>query len=262
VRPGNLLLGGLLFGLCDLPLAYFGATASEALVLSGVEVEAGASREVLTRGEEPWEDYWVRAIVRPAPATHVYGGVRYTRRFGEDDQQLEAGGAAPLGALWSMRLDGTWSPTHRVLPIWAASGTLRRQLPRGWGVFFGGGRTVYEATGVNDQHVGVDRRIAAVRLEYRLQLHQIDVGGSGIHHRVTGTWFYATPSSVSLGIGTGREALVVGPGDVRNVSTLFGALWGIHWLDDRTGVSYTFAAYRHGDFFTRTTSSVGVRRRL
>jgi len=39
-----------------------------------VDVEVGASREVLTGDREAWEDYWIRVTVRPAPSTFAYGG--------------------------------------------------------------------------------------------------------------------------------------------------------------------------------------------
>lgn len=228
-----------------------------------VDVEVGGSREVLSGDHEAWEEYWVRATIRPAPATYAYGGVRHTRRFGQEDQQLEAGGGLPLAERWSLGLEATWSPTHRVLPIWGLAGRVTHQLSPRWSVFGGGGRHVWEPTGMNHQHVGVAHHIQRFRAAYSLGFHQIDTGGSGIRHSVDGTWAYDDlGSSIMLGLGTGRQGGAVGPGDIRSVTEQSAWVSGTHWLDGRTGVGYTFGVHRHGDFFTRSTSSVGVRRRL
>jgi YaiO family outer membrane protein len=226
-----------------------------------VEVEAGASREVLT-GESDWEDYWIRATVRPAPGSHVWGGVRQTRRFGVNDQQFEGGAGLPLAETWSLGVNGTWSPTHRVLPRWGAAGELRWRLAPGWGVFFGGGRQRWVTTGVNRQHAGVERFFGPARLAYRLGFHQVDDGGSGVRHDLSGSWSYGTGSVVALGLGVGRDAVLAGEQDVRSLSAASASLSGVHWLDGRTGVTYNLVVFRHGDLFTRTGASVGVRRRL
>lgn len=229
---------------------------------SPVDVEAGASREVLSGDRDPWEDYWIRATIRPGPGTHVYGGVRYTRRFGEDDQQFEAGGGLPLAERWSLRVDGTWSPTHLVLPIWGASGTVVHRLDPDWSLYAGGGRQEWDPTGVSRQHAGVDRHFESFRIGYRLGFHQIDTGGSGVRHGLSGSWLYGGGSNVTLGLGAGRAAAIVGPRDVRSVDARSATISGVHWLDERTGIGYNFGLHRHGDFFTRTRSSVGIRRRL
>lgn len=236
------------------------ASAQESLP---IDVEAGASREVLSGGQDPWEDYWVRATLRPAPGTYAYGGVRHTRRFGQEDQQFEVGGGVPLAEHWSVALDGTWSPTQRVLPIWGVSGRVTHRLSPEWSMFAGGGRQVWEATGVNRQHAGLEHHVHPFRIGYTLGLHQIDTGGNGVRHSVHGGWAYdARGSTLTVGLATGREGALVGPRDVQSVSERSAWIWGTHWIDARTGIGYSFGVFRHGDFFTRTSSSVGVRHRL
>lgn len=228
-----------------------------------IDIEGGASREVLSGDREAWEEYWVRATIRPAPGAFVYGGLRQTRRFGEDDRQIEAGAGLPLADRWSARGDGTWSGTHRVVPKWGASGTLTYRFAPGWSVSGGGGREVWETTAVNRQQVGLGRSFDSVSLDYRLGFHQIETGGSGVTHGLSGRWSYdARGSSVALGLGVGRAALVVGPGDLRSTTERSARLSGTHWLDDRTGIAYSFGVHRHGPFFTRSSSSVGFRRRF
>lgn len=228
-----------------------------------VDVEIGASREVLSGDHEAWEDYWIRATYRPGPGTFVYGAIRYTRRFGEDDQRYEAGAGMPLGERWSARLDGSWSPTHRVAPIWGVSGTVGYRPAPGWTVSGGGGREVWDDATVTRQHLGVDRRFDRVALGYRLGLHQVDPGRSGIRHAATGSLLYGDRANrVDLRLGIGREALAVSPGEVRSTTERSARLSGIHWLDARTGISYHFGIQRHGPFFTRSTSSIGIQRRL
>lgn len=157
---------------------------------------------------------------------------------------------------------GHVEPTHRALPRWGASGGLHRTLPDGWGVFLGGGHQRYESTHVNRQHLGVERYIGPARLAYRIGLHQVDADRSGVDHQVSGSWFYGCGSSATLALGAGRQAIVVGVGDVRSVGSRSAALRGTHWLDARTGVTYSLVVHRHGDLFTRTGASLGVRRRL
>ncbi len=243
---------------CALP-----AGPPEASAQLPIDVEAGVSREVLSGDREPWEEYWLRATLRPSPGAFVYGGYRHTRRFGEDDQQIEGGAGFPLAERWSARIDGTWSGTHRVVPRWGASGSVSYRLAPGWTLSGGGGRQVWETAAVNHQQAGIDRRFDRISLGYRLRLHQVDPGGSGIRHGVSGSWAYdARASSLTASLGVGQEATIVGLDDVRSTTEQSARLSGTHWIDDRTGIAYTFGVHRHGPFFTRSMSSVGIRRRF
>ena len=228
-----------------------------------VDVEVGASREVLSGDREPWEEYWIRATYRPATGTFIYGGARYTNRFGQEDQQYEAGTGFPLRDRWSLRADGSWSPTHRVVPIWRATGTVRHRPAAGWTLLAGGGREEWDARTVTRQHAGVERSFERFAVGYRLGFHQTDPGRNGIRHDFTGTAFYGERgNSISLGLGIGREAVPVAAGEVRSTTFRSARLSGIHWLDGQTGIDYHFAVHRHGPFFTRTTSRIGIRRRF
>jgi YaiO family outer membrane protein len=263
-RALGLALGLVWLAPADLPVgALLGAGGVAAQAALPVDIEVGGSRQVLTGDNDAWEDYWIRATVRPAPGTYAYGGVRHTVRFGEEDQQLEAGLGLPVAEGWRLRLDGTWSPTQRVLPIWGLSGRLTHRLSPRWSVYGGGGRQVWEAAAVNRQHAGVTHHVGPFEAGYTLHLHQLDPGGSGLRHALHGGWSYdARGSHLRLVVGAGRDAAMVGPGDVRSLQEEFAGIWGTHWLDDRTGVGYNFGVHRHGDFFTRSTTSVGIRRRL
>lgn len=243
-----------------MPLA--GPTPAAAQQSLPIDVEVGASREVLSGDRDAWEDYWIRATYRPGPGTHLYGGVRWTSRFGEDDQQLEAGGGLPLAPRWNLAVGTTLSPTGRVLPDWGASATVAHRLSPEWSVFAGGGRQEWESTGVNSQHAGVQRHFERFLLGYQAGFHQLDAGGSGVRHSVHGSFFYGRGSAVTLGLGAGRGAAVVAPQDIRSVSERSARLSGIHWLDEHTGVSYSFGVLRHQGFFSRSTSSIGIRRRF
>lgn len=232
-------------------------------VAAQVDIEVGGSREVLSGDHEPWEDYWIRATIRPAPGTFAYGGLRHTRRFGHEDQQFEVGGGLPLAPRWSLRLDGTWSPTRRVMPNWGAAGTVTHRIAPRWSVYGGGGRQVWDVTGVTRQHAGVDHFIGRVRVGYRLDLHQIDVGGSGARHGVHGSWRYdGRGSHLNLGASTGRGAALVDAVEIVSIPVHSASVSGTHWLDDHTGIGFRFGVVQEGDAFTRTISSVGVRRRL
>lgn len=227
-----------------------------------VDVEVGGSREVLSDGRDAWEDYWVRATIRPAPGTYAYGGVRHTRRFGEEDQQLEAGGGLPLADAWRLSLDGTWSPTQRVLPIWGLSGRVTHRLTPQWSVFGGGGRQVWETNGVTRQHLGVTHYYGQVSASYTLGFHQVDEGGSGIRHGLEGGWRYDDRGSyLTVGLSAGEEAATVAAREVRTVSEESAGFWGTHWLDRRIGIAYVFRVHVYGDYFTRTSSRVGFRYR-
>lgn len=239
-----------------------GPTAAGAQESLPIDVEVGASREVLSGDREAWEDYWIRATYRPGPGQHVYGGVRWTQRFGQDDQQFEAGGGLPLAPRWSLGVGTTWSPTGRVLPNWGASATVTHRISPEWSVFAGGGRREWDSEGVNGQHAGVRRHFDRFLVGYRVGFHQLDSGGSGVHHGVHGSLFYGAGSAVTVGLGIGRGEAIVGGQDVRSVQQRSARISGIHWLDDRTGVSYNFGILRHRDFFSRSTSSIGIRRRL
>ena len=266
-RPGIgvLALGALLAFALPLELrpGSAGAGWRSAAAQLPVDVEVGGSREILSGDEDPWEDYWIRATYRPGPGTFVYGALRYTRRFGEEDQRYEAGAGTPIGERSSIRFDGTWSPTHRVAPMWGASGSVSHRPVDGWTVSAGGGHEAWEDVRVNRQHAAVERRFARLALGYRVGFHQLDPGGSGVRHRVSGSLFYGEPTSTAtLGLSAGREVVPVDVGMIRSTSVRSATLSGTHRLDASFALTYAFAVHRHPPFFTRTSTSIGIRRGL
>lgn len=239
-------------------IAWAALAAAPAL---GAELEAGASVERLSGGREDWRSAYLEAAHTLSERRALYGGARETERFGLRDTEAWAGHDFPLDARWSLQLEASTSPTHRVLPRLGAFAQLQRRLGDGWMASAGLRYRDYDAGRTNQLTAGAERYWGAWRGAYTLYLGRPDGGSTQAAHRVQLDRYYGARNSAGLSLAGGREAENQGPpagivtSDIRAV-----ALVGRHWLDAHWALAYELGWHEQGDFYRRRGLRLGIRR--
>lgn len=224
-----------------------------------VELEAGAGRESLSRGAD-WKSAYLEAEQKFAERRVVYGALRATERFGQDDRDWMAGFYHPLDERWTLNAEAGTSPSHHVLPAESLALNLQRQLGDGWGVGFGGRHTGYADADTNAASLNVERYFGAYRAAYTYTTTHLGGAGASPSHRVQLSHYYGERSNVGLAASRGKEAENVPPGGVVTSEVRAVALVGRHWLDGAWALSYEAIAHEQGDFYRRRGLRLGLRR--
>lgn len=243
----------LAIALLALPLASFAQSADTPAWRAALVTE----HSNLSRGYADWNAvslqlgrHWSRRELAEVELTE-------TRRFGQSDSEVAAGGAFPLGDALTASLRATYSPTHRVLPRASLGGGLQYEFRPAW-LLHGALRTTrYAATDVDQ---------ASVMLEHYFgnwsalgAVHAIRAFGQDTQaYELRGSYYYGDASSVGLIASTGREVTQLGAGALAFARVHSLALVGRHALDGRWSLRYGLHRVRQGDFYTRSGVTLGV----
>lgn len=254
-----LLLAALCGGACPDTTTRAVAAVQERVPL---EVEVAHTREVLTGGRGEWTESVVRVTHRQAPDRLVFAQGRVLTRFDRGDGDLSVGTVIPVAPGWTASVDAGWSPSPVFLPSWNAGGIVSHAPGGGWVVGYGLRHLEYATGPVLAQQGIAEFYTGPWLLGYTLGHAHVRDAGGGVTHTGRGTRFYGAGSSATAGLTRGRGVETVAPGDVRLLDLQSVALWGVHWVDAGTGITWSAGWHRHGDLFQRSGVSVGVRQRL
>lgn len=224
------------------------------------DVEIGYSRETLTNNLPDWTSSYLLAIHRLGERKTLYGGLRQTRRFGLDDNEVHAGLYFPLGATWTSQIEVSASPTHEVLARGSIYGQLHKSLPGGWGLGLGLRHNDYSLAGTNVVSALAERYWGNFRGAYTLYSGRPEGASSAASHRFQFSYYYADRSSVGLSYSNGREVENVGPPrgvistDVENWT-----LSGQHWFNPAWALTYDVVRHEQGALYRRQGLRFGIR---
>lgn len=225
------------------------------------EFALGYRHEFLDNGYEDWQEWRLEASRRLPDGPTLFGVVRETERFSEQDRQLIGGAYLPLQPAWVLLLEADASPEHAVLPRWSLSAGLQRALAAGWSLHGGLRHTAYSDTDTLALRLGVERYLGSWRWAYAFSRTRVEEAGLANSHDLALDYFYGTGSRIGAGLTMGRELESTGAGE-RQVSRVRGVrLGGRHWTGRHWGVSWELGTYRQGDFYTRDGISLGLRYR-
>lgn len=225
------------------------------------EVHAGMGYESLTEGISNWTDASARVQVGVAPGIGLHAEAVRTNRFDLVDTQLRVGVSARLAGPWSGNGEVAVSPTGNVLPGVSAAATVYRQLGGGWVVGVSGRHDAHDVGAVNIGTLNADYYVGDYRLGYALSVAFVD-GERAPGHRGSASRFYGDGSAVTLLAAGGQSVERVTPQDLLVTDVVALALWGVHWVSPRLGLTYGAAFNRHVDLYDRRRGEVGVRVRL
>lgn len=235
------------------------------LPLSGwaIEVELGQRFDGLDNGYADWRSTYLEGVEKNAAGQTLYGVVNRTERFALDDQELLAGLYQPIDNRWKVLAEGSFSPSHRVLPHWSALLQMEAALSQGWGFHLGIRHTRYENGGVTDinrANLTLERYAGNLRAAYTFYSNQITGGGSPTSHALQLGYYYGERNSLGVTIASGSEVMNQPPAppayyDVRSV-----VLSGRYWFAPQWALTHEIGLFEQGDLYTRKGVQIGIRR--
>jgi len=235
------------------------AQSSLGLRAPRTEVELSHSRESLSNNRADWTSTEL-ALSRELRERHtLYGGLRTTRRFGQNDSEGRIGLYYPLAAAWTAVVEGSVSPSHNVLPEYSVYGSLHRMLGGGWGLAAGLRHSEYSTTGAQVTSLSAERYWGNFRGAYTLYSGRPDGAPSGAAHRFQLNYYYGERSTVGLSYTMGREVENLGAAGVLSSDVRDWTLSGRHWLTPQFALTYDLVNHEQGNLYRRQGLRIGLR---
>ena len=226
-----------------------------------VEVEAGVSFEHLSKGFAPWSETYLSASKKFKSRRTIYGVYRRTERFGQSDREVTVGYYEPIGKRWTFLVEGSASPTHRILPKFSTLLQIEHTLKKGWGAQASWRHTEYNTARINTGIITLERYFSKYRAAYTLYATKLAGVGTSVAHRVQFARYYNEKSSLNLSFAAGREVENLGARilqtDVRSFS-----VGGRHWINQHWALNYNYGLTRQGSIYTRQGFNFGIRYRF
>lgn len=99
-----------------------------------VQVDTGASNAAVSRGNLPWREQFIQAVMRDGNAHSAYVRAADDQRFGTTDPSYEGAVYDRLAPNIIADITGGFSPTHAFLPATTIGGGVDVRASRGYGV--------------------------------------------------------------------------------------------------------------------------------
>jgi len=231
--------------------------------LDPLEIEAAFTYESLTNNAADWRSAYFEILKKFDPRTALYGSFRQTQRFSLSDQEFLAGIYYPLAADLSLFSDVSMSPSHHLLPQWAAVAELQKGFAGGWVLHAAYRHIEFENAPTNLGYFLAERYWGEFRASYTLYVSHLRGSTTTLSHRITGSWYYEENNALNVSFSLGDEAENVGP--PRGVLTSRVAaysVFGRHWLTDAWACTYELLILQQADFYTRRGIRLGIRYRI
>lgn len=224
------------------------------------ELRVDGAHDDLDKGKSDWNEAVAQLAWHPRKDFAVLGGARTTERFEQRDREGFAGLYLPLGSSRSvLHVEGTASPTHKVLARHAILADVAIPFGGGWVVTPGAKRSRYATGDVVVASAGIEKYSGSYRLGYTGYLSRVEGGSWSPAHRIAASWYRGELTSLTLSAARGREVENAYPlpllvTDVRSYSLAGG-------VEITPGWGLTFEAYhvRQGELYTRRGARLGTR---
>lgn len=126
-----------------------------------VQVDTGASSASVSRGNLPWREQFVQAVVRDGNKHSAYVRAASDQRFGATDPNYEAGVYDAVAPNVVADLTAGFSPTHANVPSSMLGGGVDVRASRGYGVQAQYVERAYTAQNAGITTLGFDRYAGA-----------------------------------------------------------------------------------------------------
>ena len=236
-----------------------GSAAGLRLPLNSLEL--GYGRESLTNNFSDWTNAYLLGSRKLGYRKTVYGGLRETERFDLKDSEAHAGLYFPLGDTWSGIVEGSYSPTHEVLPQGSIYGFLQKHFAGGWGLGLGLRHSEYTTTAANVASLLAERYWGNFRGAYTLYSGRPEGASSAASHRLQLSYYYSDRSAVGMSYTNGREVENIGP--PRGVISTDVQSWSVsgqHWFTPSWALTYDLIQHEQGSLYRRQGLQFGLRR--
>lgn len=239
--------------------ALLAAAAGHAQQGTRVGLEASHGRDGLSGPNAPWTDSSLGLDLKLATLQAFSARLRETERFGLRDREHALGAYLPLGDGWSVELELTGSPTHRVLPRHALLAQVGRSFGGGWGAYAGFRRSSYTQSEADLRLFTLERYFGAERLAYTFYSGKPEGGGSAPSHRLQWTHYFNDRDSVGVSVGGGREVENVAPGGLVTSKVRSFYLTGRWWFAPDWALTAEAGVHEQGSLYRRHGVRLGLR---
>jgi len=224
-------------------------------------LELGYGRESLTNNLSDWTNTYLLGSRKLGERQTFYGGLRETERFGLKDSEAHAGLYFPLGQSWGGIIEGSYSPTHEVLPQRSVYGYLQKNFRGGWGLGLGLRHNEYTATANNVASLLAERYWGNFRGAYTLYSGRPEGASSAASHRMQLSYYYGDRSTIGMSYANGREVENVGlPRGVISTDVQSWSVSGQHWFTPSLAITYDLIQHEQGTLYRRQGLQLGLRR--
>lgn len=239
--------------------ALLAATAGYAQQAARVGLEASHARDSLSGSNAPWADSSLRMDLKLATLQSFSARLRETERFGLRDREHALGAYLPFGEGWSVELELSGSPTHRVLPRHAAFVQAGKNLGGGWAAYAGFRHSAYTRSAADLRLFTLERYFGAERLAYTFYSGKPDGGGSAPSHRVQWNHYFNDRDYVGVSAASGREVENVAPTGLvtSKVRSLY--LTGRWWFAPQWALTAEAGVHEQGSLYRRHGVRLGLR---
>ncbi len=228
-----------------------------------VVIQEGASAATLTKGRGAWSGASLLVVARDGNTRSAYVRAADDVRFGENDNEYEAGTYLAVRPHVIADLIGSFSPQHNVLPASSAQGDLDLRAGGGYGYQVGYATRQYTSLGAAIEHVGMDRYFRDLRFAGTLTFARLsDVPGIALSEGVSMAR-YLPCDTENISLSTGRDVENVGfgtPPAVYHSLSLY--LGDTHRLSSRIGLAIGMGWYGLTGAYDRFEVRVALRERL
>ncbi|MBT2326859.1 YaiO family outer membrane beta-barrel protein [Variovorax paradoxus] len=220
-------------------------------------IEIAAEHQSLNKDLPDWRETSFRLARAFGPREVLSMNLRRTDRFGLEDSSAGLAYVAPLDPRLVASVEGSFSPTHRVLPRHELGASVQYEFAPAWLLHGGFKTTAYDNTTVNQGLIRLERYVSSFSWSVAWRPTRA-LGTYAQSLELRGSYYYGNKNSVGLILATGREATAIGEqrvvlADVRTI-----ALIGRHWFDPAWALTYALERTRQGDFYNRSGVRVGV----
>lgn len=226
------------------------------------EIEVGLGRENLDNQREDWRENFASFTRRDAENRTWIGRLAKTRRFDQNDSNLQLSGYFPMVPGTTGLVEVDVSTTHRVLPTHRLRGEISQSLPHGFGIASGLRHITYNHSSSDGIDLTLERYFGDFRIAYTYDASRSDRAGHADGHRVQGSYYYGEGSRATLAYSTGTEVDRPEAGITQSTRVKGFALYGRHMFRKDRGIGYALTRNRQESLFTRDGLAVSFIQRF
>lgn len=224
-------------------------------------LEAGAAVDAVTNHSD-WQQQSLTLAERDGNRSSYYGRAASDTRFGATDPSYEAGGSASLGQHLYVNADGSFSPTHIILPATTEGGGLDWRTNGGFGYQAQFAARNYTTQNAGIVTLGTDMYAGANR--YALGVTGAGVTGvPGVALTMHGSFArYLTCDQETFSIAGGRDVESTGvPGQIAVYKALSFDANAVHWFSEHFGINAGAGWYILAGAYNRFEVRIALRER-
>jgi YaiO family outer membrane protein len=225
-----------------------------------IELEAGGGYEHLTNGYRDWSHQYLSFRAPLNQHTGLYGGIIHTDRFSQHDIGLVGGTYFPIPhSKWGTTIEGSISPSNRVLPKWSINAGLQRELPGGLVASVTYRHTEYRDAITEMGIYRLENYWHRTRTSYTLFQSYLHESGQAFSHMAELDYTYGEHSHIGLNGVLGREIENIAHIGVLETDVKAASLFGLQMIRPNWGITYRLLIQQQGNLYTRRGFQFGLR---